>query len=138
MQLQAFRLILGSGEPESLQLQAFRLILGPGELESLQLQAFRFILGPGEPEVRLWSRRRGSNIIKIDGWTLPGPSAPSLSGRHIWTHFGSILEDRFGTHFWSILETVLGLMLELIRDSFWSSFGVPEASRKVARRHMES
>ena len=33
-------------------------------------------LGPGEDGDRLWSRRRGSNIIKIDGWTLPGPCAP--------------------------------------------------------------
>ena len=28
-------------------------------------------LGPREAGERLWSRRRGSNIIKIDGWPLP-------------------------------------------------------------------
>ena len=96
-------------------------------------------LGPGVYRDRLWSRRRGSNIIKIDRWTLPGPSAPSLWPRHIWTHFGSLLGIRFRTHFCSILEAVSGLILELIRDSFWTSFEAPKTSRKVARRrHTES
>ena len=63
---------------------------------------------------------------------------PTLSPRHIWTPFGSLLEDRFGTHFWSILETVLGLILELIRDSCWNSFGAPKVSRRGTRRHTES
>ena len=77
-------------------------------------------LGPGEHRDRLWSRRRGSNIIKIDGWPLPGPSGPTLWARHFWTPFGSLLGIRFRTHFWSIWEAVSGLMLELIRDSCWS------------------
>ena len=76
---------------------------------------------------RLSSRRRGSNIIKIDGWTLPGPSVPTLSPRHFWIHFGSLLEDRFGTHFCSISEAVSGLILELI----WSAESILEGSRKA-------
>ena len=53
-------------------------------------------LGPGEAEDRLSSRRRGSNLIKIDGWPLPGPSGPTLSPRHFWTHFGFLLEAPTG------------------------------------------
>ena len=75
---------------------------------------------------RIWPGRRGSNLIKIDGWTLPGPCGPTLSPRHFWILFGSLLEDRFGTHFWSISgsglgthfcsisDAVSGLILELI------------------------
>ena len=63
---------------------------------------------------RLWPGRRGSNLIKIDVWPLPGPSGPTLSPRDFRTHFGSLLEERSGTHFWSILEAVSGLILELI------------------------
>ena len=63
---------------------------------------------------------------------------PSLLARHIWTHFGSLLGIRFGTHFWSILEVVSGLILELIRDSFWNSFGARKVSRKVARKYTDS
>ena len=84
-------------------------------------------LGPGEAEDRLSSRRRGSNLMKIDVWTLPGPSGPTLSPRHFWTPFGSLLEDRFGTHFCSISEAVSGLILELI----WSVESIPESSKKA-------
>ena len=63
---------------------------------------------------RLWSRRRGSNIIKIDIWPLPGPSVPTLYPPHFWTHLGSLQGIRFGIHFWSISEAVSGLILELI------------------------
>ena len=63
---------------------------------------------------RIWPGRRGSNIIKIDIWPLPGPSVPTLYPPHFWTPFGSLLEDRFGTHFCSISEAVSGLILELI------------------------
>ena len=50
-----------------------------------------------------------------------------LSPRHFWTHFGSLLEDRFGTHFCSLLEAVSGLILELI----WSAESVPESNKKA-------
>ena len=63
----------------------------------------------------------GSNIINNDVWPLGGGGGPTLYSAHFWIHFGSILEDRFGTHFWSILETVLGLILELILELIWSA-----------------
>ena len=63
-------------------------------------------------------------------WLSPGgPVWESLL-----VHFGG----GFGTQFCSNLEAVSGLILELTRDSFWTSFGVPKVSRKVARRHTES
>ena len=83
-------------------------------------------LGPGEHGDRLWSRRRGSNTIKIDGWPLPGPCGPTLSARHFWTHFGSLLGIQFGTHFCFISEAVSGPILELI----WSVESIPESSKK--------
>ena len=51
-----------------------------------------------------------------DSLWLPLDFLDTLLGT-FWTHFGSLSEDRFRTHFWSILETVLGLILELI----WSA-----------------
>ena len=90
-------------------------------------------LEPGEPQDRLWSRRRGSNIIKIDGWALPGPSGPSLRARHIF-FFGLTLAPSWG----SGLGLISGPFRSRFRDSFWSSFGAPKVSRKATRRHPES
>ena len=67
-------------------------------------------------------------MIKIDVWLIPGLGGPTLYPHDFWTHFGSLLEIRFGTHFFTILEAVSG-------DSFWSWFGASKVSRRVARRY---
>ena len=98
--------------------EAGRELADPAGVAALAIRRMSVgALGPVPGEDRIWPGRRGSNLIKIDGWTLPGPCGPTLRPRHFWTHFGSLLEDRFGTHFWSISEAVSGLILELI----WSA-----------------
>ena len=57
--------------------EAGRELADPAGVAALAIRRMSVrALGPGEDGDRLWSRRRGSNIIKIDIWPLPGPLVP--------------------------------------------------------------
>ena len=57
--------------------EAGRELADPAGVAALAIRRMRVgALGPVPYGDRLRSRRRGSNLIKIDGWPLPGPCAP--------------------------------------------------------------
>ena len=55
-------------------------------------------LGPVVYLDRLWSRRRRSNIIKIDVGPLPLGAGQLVPSAYFWVHFGSLLGVSYGTH----------------------------------------